>query len=268
MVKKFPTYFSAFELVPDEFKGSLFERAIPYYRKHDPLSDTIVLCFHGFTAVPYEIKVIADAIFEKGMDVATPLQPFHGYKDIEYQKRFIPKMKKDVMLYAAKLEISKARQLYKNVFMYGQSMGGCITLCMAGLGLVDAVAATAPAIRIKPFSRFLAWTFSPFNLNIPKDERKFDSPGYDFYNSRAAKELIKLTRFAQKNLENITIPVFIAHSHNDPKINGPIVINWMREKIKGSFTVKWYDECEHVIPLDVQKEEAASDIAEFFVSHR
>ncbi|MBN2156175.1 MAG: alpha/beta hydrolase [Candidatus Lokiarchaeota archaeon] len=264
-----PTYYSAFEEVPEEFKTMLFERAVPYYKKHDFPSNTIVLCLHGFTAVPYEVKVIANAIYEKGIDIAAPLLPFHGYKNIEDQKRYFNRMREDIMMDAVKLEISKARQHYKNVFMYGQSMGGCIALCMAGLGLVDAVAATAPAIRIHPFSRVLATVMAPFSINQPKKEpRKFDSPGYDFNNARAAYELIKLSKFAQKNLENITIPVFIAHSHNDPTINGPITVKWMQQKIKGKFTVKWYDHCEHVIPLDVQKDEASADIANFFSNLR
>ncbi len=263
-----PTYYSAFEEVPEEFKPLLFGRALPYHRKHDPLSDTIVLCFHGFSAVPFEIKVIADAIFEAGMDVAATLQPFHGYKNVEDQKKYWPRMKKEIMFDAAKLEISKARQQYKNVFMYGQSMGGAITLSMASLGLVDAVASTAPAIRIAPFSRFLAKLFWPFNINQPKkDPDKFDTDHYRFNNARAAREILKIADFAKENLENINVPVFVCHSHNDDTIDGPITVGWMEEKIK-DFRVSWFDECEHVIPLDSQNQEAAKEIADFFNSKR
>lgn len=266
LVKKIPTYYSAFEEVPDEFKELLFERAIPFYRKHDPTSDTIVLCFHGFSAVPFEIKVIADAIFDAGMDVAAPLQPFHGYKVVEDQKRYWPRMTKDIMFNAAKLEISKARQLYKNVFMYGQSMGGAITLSMASIGLVDAVAGTAPAIRISPFSRFLATLLAPFNINqAKKDPDKFDTDHYRFNNSRAAKEVLKIAKFAQQNLANINVPVFVCHSHNDDTINGPVSVGWMKDKIK-DFKVSWFDTSQHVIPLDVDRNKAAKEIAEFFAS--
>ena len=265
-----PTYYSAFEEVPEEFKGLLFEKALPYYRKHDPPSDTIVLCFHGFSAVPFEIKVIADAIFDVGMDVAATLQPFHGYKRIEDQKLYWPRMTKDIMFNAAKLEISKARQRYKKVFMYGQSMGGAITLSMAGMGLVDAVAGTAPAIRLPFNGRILAPLFAPFNVNLPKGERLFDSPGYDFNNARAAKELGKIAKFARDNLENISVPVFVCHNTHDDAINGKITVGWMKDKIK-DFKVSWFDEFEkdaHVLPLDVKRDEVAKEIAEFFASHR
>ena len=269
MVKsQIPTYFSAFEEVPEEFKNILFERALPYHRKHDPPSDTIVLCFHGFSAVPFEIKIIADAIFNAGMDVAATLQPFHGYKEVEDQKRYWPRMTKDIMFNAAKLEISKARQQYKNVFMYGQSMGGAITLSMASLGLVDAVASTAPAIRISPFSRVLAILLAPFNINqAKKDPDKFDTDHYRFNNSRAAKELLKIANFAQQNLENIDVPVFVCHSHNDDTIDGPVTVGWMQEKIK-DFKVSWFDTSQHVIPLDVDRDKAAKEIADFFASKR
>jgi carboxylesterase len=269
MVKtQIPTYYSAFEEVPDEFKDLLFDRALPYYRKHDPLSDTIVLCLHGFSAVPFEIKVIADAIFDAGLDVAAPLQPFHGYKNVEDQKKYWPRMTKDIMFDTIKLEISKARQRYKNVFIYGQSMGGAISLSMASLGLVDAVACTAPAIRITPFSRFLAVLLGPFNVNqAKKDPDKHDTDHYRFNNARAARELIKIAKFASKNLENIEVPVFVCHSHNDPTIDGPLTVGWMQEKIK-DFKVSWFDESEHVIPLDPQAAIAAQEIAEFFASKR
>jgi carboxylesterase len=263
-----PTYYSAFEEVPEEFKSILFERALPYHRKHDPPSDTIVLCFHGFSAVPFEIKIIADAIFDAGMDVAAPLQPFHGYKEVADQKKYWPRMTKEIMFNAAKLEISKARQSYKNVFLYGQSMGGAIILSMASLGLVDAVACTAPAIRIAPFSRFLAKAMAPFNINqAKKDPDKFDTDHYRFNNARAAKEITKIAKFAQENLDNITVPVLVCHSHNDPTIDGPITVGWMQEKIK-DFKVLWFDSSEHVIPLDADKDEAAKEIADFFASKR
>jgi carboxylesterase len=262
-----PTYYSAFEQVPTDFQELLFNKAVPYYRFHQPKSDAIALCLHGFTAVPYEVRFIADAIFEKGIDVAAPLLPFHGYKNITDQKNYFPRMKKEIMFDAVKLEIAKARQNYKNVFMYGQSMGGSITLCMAGMGLVDAISATSPAIRVRPFVRILAWLFSPFNINIKKGLREFDSPGYDFNNARALVELLKIASFARDNLENIAIPTFICHSHNDKTINGPITVGWMQQKIK-NFKVEWFDESEHNIPLDVQKDQAASQIAEFFAAQR
>ncbi|MHA1109917.1 MAG: alpha/beta hydrolase [Promethearchaeota archaeon] len=246
MVKsQIPTYYSAFEDVPEEFKLLLFERSLPYHRKHDPPSDTIVLCLHGFSAAPFEIKAIADAIYDAGMDVAAPIQPFHGYKEVEDQKKYWPRMSKDIMFNAAKLEISKARQQYKNVFMYGQSMGGAITLSMASLGLVDAAASTAPAIRISPFSRFLAKLLWAFNMNMmKKDPDSHDTDHYRFNNSRAAKELLKIADFAKENLENINVPVFVCHSHNDDTIDGPVTVGWMQEKIK-DFKVSWFDESEH-----------------------
>ncbi len=265
-----PTYYSAFEEVPEDFKDLLFERALPYHRKHDPKSDTIVICLHGFSAVPFEVKIIADAIFDTGMDVALPLLPFHGYKNLKDQKKYWPQMTKEIMFDAVKLEISKAkaRQQYKNIFMYGQSMGGALTLSMASLGLVDAVACTAPAIRIAPFSRFLAKLLWLFNINQPKkDPDKHDTDHYRFNNARAAKELLKIADYAKNNLENITVPVFICHSHNDDTIDGPITVKWMQEKIK-DFKVSWFDESEHVIPLDPQASDAAKEIADFFASKR
>ncbi len=263
-----PTYYSAFEEVPEEFKPLLFERSLPYHRKHDPPSDTIVICLHGFSAAPFEVKVIADTIFDGGIDVCAPILPFHGYKNVADQKKYWPRMTKDIMFDVCLLEISKARQQYKKVFMYGQSMGGALTLSMASLGLVDAAASTAPAIRIAPFSRFLAKLLWVFNINQPKkDPDKHDTDHYRFNNARAARELLKIADYAKNNLENINAPVFVCHSHKDDTIDGPLTVGWMQEKIK-DFKVSWFDESEHVIPLDPQKEEAAKEIAEFFKSKR
>ncbi len=132
--------------------------------------DTIVICLHGWTASPYEALPIARSVHEKGFAAAVPCLPGHGIQSIGLAKEIFPTIKYADWITAVRKEIEIARQSYKRVYIYGQSMGGALALIMAEEHLVDACAITAPAIDLGWKSNFLTRVFGWTNIFEEKNE--------------------------------------------------------------------------------------------------
>ena len=223
----------------------------PFWLQHEPRSK--------------ESRPIGDAIFTEGIDAAGSLYPGHGYADISDAKKAMGLSTAEEWLESSRSDIEKAREMYDRVFLFGQSMGGAISIIMAEEGLVDGIALTAPAF-ILPFgagtgATLLGWV----NINIsdppPKDDPYCEN--YAFLNSNAVKQLFKISKIARKNLHKITCPVLECHSHLDNVITSKVV-DELRENIHGPFTNQWFDKSGHSMPLSVQGEEIAEAIATFF----
>ncbi|WP_206753572.1 MULTISPECIES: carboxylesterase [unclassified Limnothrix] len=266
-------YLSGFEALSAQERAQLHPDAVPFQlaaalttakETTKGRSRGVVICLHGFTAMPYGVGPVARAIAQQGLDVVAPLLPGHGWRDRPVQEREIAKITPDRLLAAARDEVRRAREQYDFVAMYGDSMGGAIALILAAEGLLDACAVTAPALQL-PFrgavlARYLGW----LNFSIPKRlNRRFYAPCYEFENARAGRVLWRLSRRAKAGLERITCPVFVAHSHADRTIAYQAA-EWVRDRVAGPVELQWFDRSGHVLPLDVEGPAVATAISQFF----
>lgn len=251
-------------MIPENIIPGLFEGSNPFCFKSEKQSNSIVICIHGFGASPYEVRPVAQKIFENGIDAVGPLLPGHGIESKKDAKKAMNKSTLEDWLTTVRVVIEKARDHYENVYMYGQSMGGAINLLMASKGLIDACALTAPGLKL-PRGAGIFHLLGRINFNVPHIERgDYYNETYLFRNSRAIRHLLRLTIQTQKNLSKITCPVLVCHSHNDKTIN-PKVVTMIQNKVKGPVQVRWFDKSGHTLPLDKQKEEVAEEIAQFFL---
>ena len=255
--------FSPIESIPKDF---LFPNAIPFWLKHNTKesSKVIVICVHGHGATTYEARPIAEEIFKKGIDVVGMILPAHGIKDIKQAQKAMGKVKMHDWLNAIRTEIEKARELYDHVFIYGQSMGGAISLVMAAENRVEACAVTSPAIILPKIAGFITFFLGWMNINISVDLEKEEifNEVYAFRNMQDTKQLVKLAKFTRKNLFKIGCPTMVCHSHNDQLID-PSVPLLIQNKVKGQVKINWYDKSSHCMPLDLMGKQIGSDIAEF-----
>ncbi|QEE15818.1 alpha/beta hydrolase [Promethearchaeum syntrophicum] len=263
-------YYSGFspkETIPNEI---LFPNAVPFWLKHksNELKKTIVICVHGHGATTYESRPIAEQIFNEGLDVVGMVLPAHGIKDINQAQKAMGKVKMEDWLNAIRKEIRKAREIYDHVFIYGQSMGGAISLVMASENLVEACAVTSPAIILPKIAGIITFLFGWLNINIRVDleNEEIFNEVYAFRNMKDTKQLVKLANYTRKNLFKIKCPTLVCHSHNDILID-PSAPELIQKKAKGSITINWYDKSSHCMPLDVSGKQIGSDIAEFFKKH-
>lgn len=258
-------FYSAFEDINDEVRAELMEFAAPSWQRHSqPSSKSIVLCLHGYTATPREVQPAVRAIYKKGIDAASILFPAHGWKNSDKAKKSLGQLNYEELLRCVRSEIKRAREIYKNVFIYGQSMGGAVAVVIAEEGLVDACALTAPAIKLPLIGEIAAFFFGWLNLNLRKsDDTAFYHECYDFNNSRSVKELNKLAKIARTNLHKIKCPVLECHSVLDKDIT-PRVAKWIESRVSGKVSIEWYNKSGHTMLLDVQGVEISESIARFF----
>lgn len=259
-------YFSGFETVPVAYQKKLWLDGLPWYYKNEQnQGKAIVICLHGFTATPYEVRPVGKACLQLGIDAVAPLLPGHGYSQLAEQKSEFPKITKEVMFEAVRQEISLARKDYDFVGIFGHSMGGAIALTMASEGLVDACTVTAPAIKLPLRVEFLTGLLGWANISIPKNPDNFNNPNYLFENSKAGLALQRIALHSRQYLAQITCPTLVVHSHNDPLIDA-IVVQWIKEQVKGSFEASWFDESGHVMTLDIKAKEVSATIAQFLAN--
>jgi carboxylesterase len=258
-------YNSAFD---DEIKvpyEKLTDHAKPFWLKNQKKSDAIVICCHGFTASTYESRPVGEEVYKRGIDAAGIVVPAHGLKDEKEAMKAMGSVKKEEWMDSIRSEIKKASELYDHVYIYGQSMGGILSLIMAEEHLVELCACTAPALQLPKGAGLSAVLMGWANINVKftKKPGPFFNDAYGFDNARAGKQLQHMALLARKNLEKITCPVFIAHSHNDRTINH-IVTDWIKSRVSGPVQIQWFDKSDHTMPLDVQATEVCSAVADFF----
>ncbi len=260
-------YFSGFDPLPSDIESSLMVEAKPLYLNSEGSADTVVICLHGFTGVPYEVAPAVKAIAATGLTAVAPLLPGHGYRHRPDQEREFARITKAGMLAAARQEIARAREHYSHVGMLGFSMGGAIALSMAAEGLLDACAVVAPALRLPLRGELLIplLTWLPFVLPA-KPSEPFHLPVYEFHHSWALRTLWQLRRHARRQLPQIRCPLLGVHSQNDLTVP-PVVLDLMQSKVPKPVETVWFNDSGHVMLLDKSGAEVASTVTEFFQHH-
>ena len=100
--------------------------ARPFSIIHPEKSDKAVLCIHGYTGYPGEVVRPARDLYEAGFDIYAPRLPGHGtsgddFSKVKYQDLI------SVPIKAAKDLLGR----YKEVYVFGHSMGGGIAINLA-----------------------------------------------------------------------------------------------------------------------------------------
>ncbi|MGF1581395.1 MAG: alpha/beta hydrolase [Gemmataceae bacterium] len=257
-------YHSGYNAVHFPSDGRYMTEGTPFHYQGDN-NPSVVVCFHGLTATPYETQLIGRACLDNGIDAVAPLLPCHGIADPEEAFRAMRQVSYRDWLEAARGEIEASLQRYEEVFVYGQSMGGALALVMASEFPVRACAVTAPALvlplSVRALTNLVGWMH--FKIKKSSDLQKFFNPQYPFQHFRAVRQTALLAKLARRRLAKIDKPVFVAHSRNDPLIR-PKAVALIAQSGLGPTQIRWFDRSGHVLPLDVDKDEVARSIADFF----
>ncbi len=185
-------------------------------------SETGILMLHGFTGTPAQYVEFFRYFKEQGYTVRVPLLDGHGTNARQLNQCVWKGWYNTV-----KTNLFEMRAHCKRIFIIGQSMGGTLALHLAAHYLVEGIVLLAPAMVFK--SRLTSLT--PFVSPLKGSWKKKDGPdiqnlkgrneeiSYDVIPLRALNELRKMIKHVWDDLQDVHIPVLIAHSKHDNTID-------------------------------------------------
>jgi carboxylesterase len=226
-----------------------------------------VLCLHGLTATPYEVRPVADALVARGFRALGPLLPGHGT-----QPQQLAQTGWEAWLAAARAAHAELRARHERVFVAGISMGGLLALALAAEQPVAGVAAIATPLdlRLPPDSVIaLGSWIRPFlskrhGPDIRDPAARARHPTYPVMPLAAVRQLIRLQRYVSENLARVRAPMLAAHGAHDRTAN-PADLDRLIAAVASQRKERvWLEEAGHVATVDFGGRELAARIADFF----
>ncbi len=226
-------------------------------------NDTGILLIHGFTATTAEVCLLAEKLHQQGYTTSGPLLPGHGTHPDELNRTKMNAW------------IEKVDQAYQSlsaqcgrVFVIGESMGALLAMVLgAKYHNISGLLLFAPAIKVNNLwtARFLA----PFKQHLVKTHKDDGLPwqGYDVYPLKAAVEMLKLQKYTQNRLSEITQPTYIYTAAFDQTIapdSAKVIMEGIRSEDKRHIHMS---QSGHCILLDKELAEVADQVIAFIQSH-
>src|SRR6185295_17189777 len=189
-----------------------------------------VLCLHGFTGTPFEVRPVAEALAGRGFSVAAPVLAGHGGTIEELTRTRWPDWLASVN---QALDQLLAVVQGAPVAIAGFSLGGLLALRTARLRPRDvaALAVIAPPLRLRGYqvSAVRALCRLPALLRrgplavLPKfggydvidTDMKRQNPGLSGMPIAGINSLIELGEIVRRDLPDIRTPTLVAHGELD-----------------------------------------------------
>ena len=216
------------------------EKAKPYERFYNN-ADTVAILIHGFTGTPYDMRELADFLFENGADVMVVRLAGHGSHIEDLSRASYHDW------YSSVREVVDRVPAAKRIFLIGYSFGSNIALDMAGKepGLFKGVVCLGPSVywHGRLYFAFLYPIFRLFKISkvrkpyVPKYQvEQWESTGnYAYFPTFGFREFRKfVTHETKKNLHKVITPTLIIHSRGD-SISHPTSSEYVFEHIASSY---------------------------------
>ncbi len=225
-----------------------------------------VLCVHGLTGTPYEVRPPAEALAAAGFLCEGPLLPGHGTTHEE-----LAATPRDAWIDAVVAAHDALAERHARVYVLGLSLGGVLALALAQRrALSGAVVLAAPFDLGRLVRTAVPWLW-PIVRSLPKtpaildDEARARPPGYDRMPLRAVNELLLLAREVERGLPEVHAPVQLIYSRRDPTVPPRNAERILRALPPGERELHWLDDSAHVLPVDRERDLVARRVVEFLL---
>jgi carboxylesterase len=224
-----------------------------------------VLCLHGLTGTPYEVRPPAEALAEAGFACLGPLLPGHA----EPAER-LAATPPGAWLGAALEGFDRLAETHDRVYVLGLSLGGLLALAIGARRPAAGLAVLAAPLRLRLLPRLAVpllhrWIpYLPKRPAISDPEARRRHPGTDRMPLGAVRNLIRFQREVERGLEEVTAPTHLVFSRLDPVV-APSNAERIRAGLTStSSTVRYLERSHHVVTVDVEREEVARECVSFF----
>ncbi|HEX2688563.1 MAG TPA: alpha/beta fold hydrolase [Kofleriaceae bacterium] len=235
-----------------------------------------VICVHGFTGSPYEMRYLGEALARTGATVRGLLLPGHGTSIDDLER-----IRWEDWAAAVEREVDAMSQRCRRVVVVGQSLGGLLALHVAAhRPALAAVATLAAPLWLSGLSgRAVRWLTDPRGRlrrrirTLPKlggsdvrDRRaRAENPGYRAIPTRALGELLRFMQIVDAELPQIAPPVLVLHARRDH--TAPVACATRIAERAHARRVRILPRSFHLIAIDVERDLVATEVAEFVRRH-
>jgi len=176
-----------------------------------------VLCLHGLTGTPYEVRPIAEALVARGLRARGPWMAGH-----EQGHEALARTRYQDWVELAARELAALRAEHAKVFVVGVSMGGLVTLRLAQTLAVDGIVVIGTPLALRAPLPLLARALRrlmPFRAkrgsDIQEPAARARHPGLGAMPLASVTELVRLQAEVVANLARLSAPILIAHGRHD-----------------------------------------------------
>jgi carboxylesterase len=237
-----------------------------------------VLCLHGITGTPFEVRPFAEAFGRAGFSVEAPMLAGHGETLAELARSTWAEW-----LASAEraLDALTARVNGRPVAIVGFSMGGLLALRLARLhpSRVAALVVIGTPLRLRRFQvgAVRAVARLPFDFgrwsaaSIPKPngsdvsipEMRHGNPGLPAFPIAALRQLFDLMDVVRAELPSVRTPALVMHARHDHVV--PMDDSLELTGSLGSEIIErlWLERSFHVVGLDVDSAQAIEAATRF-----
>lgn len=232
-----------------------------------------VVCIHGFTASPFEMRYLGRALARAGMTVVGPVLPGHGTRPADLE----PLGWRD-WLGAVNRTIDELRQRCSRVAVVGQSLGGLLAMraaqergrelsavasLAAPLWLTTTGQAAVALTRRLPSIRYLPKT----GIDIRDAAVKRIIPTYKVIPVAPLHSLVELAEDVHRHLHEIEIPTLVLHSRQDHTAPYPCSEVIARGVRSEHVRHRAFTESYHLLSIDYERNIVASEVVSFLEHH-
>lgn len=241
-----------------------------------------VLCLHGITGTPFEIRPLAEALGRRGCTVAAPMLAGHGGTLAELAASGWPDWLRSA---EAALDDLQARVGGAPVAVCGFSMGGLLALRLARLHpeRIAALVVMSTPLRLRRFQvagiRAIARLPIDFRAHpaaaVPKlagsdisdDDLRYENPGLRAFPISALEGLLDLMDTVRADLPAIKAPTLVVHGRQDHTV--PMEDSLELTGCLGSDVIErlWLDRSFHIVTLDVERDTVIDAATRFLAQH-
>lgn len=227
-----------------------------------------VLLIHGYTGTPAELRPLGDHLNALGYTVLGVRLPGHGtsVQDLETTTA------DDWFAEAAKgMELLKA-EFGEKVFVAGLSMGGLLTIRVAAKYQPKAAAIMSAPIFLPDKRVPFFWLFKYFIKELPKSKKNYHEMmkynlSYSTMPTKPLGSLLAMMKNCKNNvLGQIKCPAIVLQSTVEHTVV-PKSAQYIYDHLGSEPDAKkliWLHQSGHIISLDMEREQAFAEIAEFF----
>jgi len=231
-----------------------------------------ILCIHGYTSTPRDLRVIGEQLAGQGFTVSGVLLPGHGTRPTS-----LDSVHWEEWYHAVRSEYLKLRQICKTVHVIGFSMGGSLAMHLAANETIGKIVLLSPFFKIAYLKHhlipqeWLVYTVGKLlrhlkkrhsgNCNDVSAQRSHIA--YYHYALSSIQQALELVRVIQRESVRISNPVLIIHSKNDKTTRYSAsrgIYNVLPSHIKRFVTLT---RSNHIIPHDLEKERVFGEISRF-----